>query len=105
MLKKVDLMIAKIKTYNKIQQEIVGIGKVSKHNREKLEEVENGIRNDLYVELINVRMLGANSEIYVKCAKAEKRITKDEIRGGTFKIKYIAPDDEENLEDGELKRI
>ena len=88
-----------------IQQEIAGIGKVSKHNREKLKEVENGIRNDLYVELINARMLGANSEIYVKCAKAEKRITKDEIRGGTFKIKYITPDDEENLEDGELKRI
>ena len=104
-LKKVDLMIAKIEKYSKIQQGIAAIGKVSKHNREKLEEVENGIRNDLYVELINARMLGANSEIYIKCAKAEKRITKDEMRDGTFKIKYTLPHDAENLEDGELIRI
>ena len=105
MLKKVDLMTSKITKYNKIQRGIAEIGKIIRQNKDKLKEVENSIRNDLCVEVINSRMLGVNSEIYVKCAKAEKRISQDEMEGGTFKIKYIVPDDAENLEDGELKRI
>jgi hypothetical protein len=102
-LRKVDLLIKSIGSYNQKAQELVpSIDEMNFHVGQ-LTELHKRLRNELVLQFIDVELLSDNSELQIYCGEAEQRLNKQDIPGRSFTIRYSPPDDIEALRKGKLQ--
>jgi len=102
-LRKVDLLIKAINTYNQKEKEVAPYVKGMHVHKTRLNALRSQLSNELMAEFTNVELLSASSELRIYCGEAEFICTKQDIPGKTFTVKYHPPEEIEKLRKGTLQ--
>lgn len=104
-LRKVDLLIKSISSYNQKASEVAPYVQELKIHEEKLSRLQAELTDEITLSFTNIELLSSSTELIITCGEAEYTIRQADISTKSFIITYHPPDDVEKLRKGTLELL